>query len=74
MAPREMENNAYAKCGVTDKEHYGMVCYGIFWSGQYRANTRLFSDLTLKTLTNCFVCCNSPFLLISVNKTANIRL
>ena len=22
--------------GVTNKEHYGiMVCYGIFWSGQY---------------------------------------
>ena len=29
MAPRETENNAYAKFGVTNKEHYG-----IFWSGQ----------------------------------------
>ena len=27
MAPRETENNAYAKFGVTNKEHYG---YGIF--------------------------------------------
>ena len=28
MAPRETENNAYAKFGVTNKEHYGL--YGIF--------------------------------------------
>ena len=34
MAPRETENNAYAKFGVTNKEHYGMLWY--FWSGQYR--------------------------------------
>ena len=35
MAPRETENNTYAKFGVTKKEHYGTaVCYGIFWSGQ----------------------------------------
>ena len=33
MAPRETENNAYAKFGVTNKEHYGMYWY--FWSGQY---------------------------------------
>ena len=33
MAPRETENNAYAKFGVTTKSI--MVCYGIFWSGQY---------------------------------------
>ena len=32
MAPRETENNAYAKFGVTNKERF--VCYGIFWSGQ----------------------------------------
>ena len=25
MAPRETENNAYAKCGVTSNEHYGML-------------------------------------------------
>ena len=24
MAPRETENNAYAKFGVTNEEHYGM--------------------------------------------------
>ena len=34
MAPRETENNAYAKFGVTNKEHYGMLKNGIFWSGQ----------------------------------------
>ena len=27
MGPRETENNAYAKFGVTKKEHYGMVWY-----------------------------------------------
>ena len=40
MAPRETENNAYAKFGVTNKEHYG---YGFFWSGYLQ------SPLTLKT-------------------------
>ena len=35
MAPRETENNAYAKFWVTTKSI--MVCYGIFWNGQYRA-------------------------------------
>ena len=32
MAPRETENNAYAKFWETNKEHYGMLWY--FWSGQ----------------------------------------
>jgi len=32
MAPRETENNAYAKFGVTNKEHYGILWY--IWSGQ----------------------------------------
>ena len=32
MAPRETENNAYAKCGVTNKEHYGMLWYFLEWS------------------------------------------
>ena len=27
MAPRETENNAFAKFGVTNKEHYGMFWY-----------------------------------------------
>ena len=27
MAPRETENNAFAKLGVTNKEHYGMLWY-----------------------------------------------
>ena len=32
MSPRETENNAYAKCGVTSKEHYGMLWYFLEWS------------------------------------------
>ena len=32
MAPRETENNAYAKFEVTNKEHYGMLCYFLEWS------------------------------------------
>ena len=33
MAPRETEDNAYAKfVGLQTKSV--MVCYGIFWSGQ----------------------------------------
>ena len=27
MAPRETENNGYAKFGVTNQEHYGMLWY-----------------------------------------------
>ena len=32
MAPRETENNAYAKIGVTNKEHYSMLWYFLEWS------------------------------------------
>ena len=32
MAPRETENNTYAKFGVTNKEHYGMSWYFLEWS------------------------------------------
>ena len=32
MAPRETKNNAYAKFGVTNKEHYGMLWYFLEWS------------------------------------------
>ena len=32
MAPRETENNAYAKFGVTNKEHYGLLWYFLEWS------------------------------------------
>ena len=34
MAPRETENNAYAKCwpGVTNKELYGMLGSFLEWS------------------------------------------
>ena len=32
IAPRETENNAYAKFWVTKKEHYGMLWYFLEWS------------------------------------------
>ena len=32
MAPRETENSAYAKFGVTNKERYGMLWYFLEWS------------------------------------------
>ena len=32
MAPRETENSAVAKFGVTNKEHYGMLWYFLEWS------------------------------------------
>ena len=41
MAPRETENNAYAKFGVTNKEHYGMLWYFLVWSILTR-NARVF--------------------------------
>ena len=38
MAPRETENNAYAKFGVTNKEHYGMLWYFLEWSIRTASN------------------------------------
>ena len=32
MALRETKNNAYAKVGVTNKEHFGMLWYFLEWS------------------------------------------
>ena len=32
MAPRETENNAYAKIGLTNKEHYSVLWYFLEWS------------------------------------------
>ena len=32
MAPRETENNAYAKFGVTNKEYYGILWHFLEWS------------------------------------------
>ena len=32
MASRETENNAYAKFGMTNKQHYGMLWYFLEWS------------------------------------------
>ena len=34
MAPRETENEAYVKFGVTNKQHYGMLWYFLEWSIQ----------------------------------------
>ena len=36
LAPKETENNAYAKFGVTNKEHYGMLWYFLEWSIEVR--------------------------------------
>ena len=49
MAPRETENNAYAKFGVTKKEHYGMLWYFLEWSIQ-----KSFSDLIFSAVTRGF--------------------
>ena len=32
IAPRESENNVYAKFGVTNEEHYGILWYFLEWS------------------------------------------
>ena len=40
MVPGETENNAYSNCWG-DKQSRIMVCYGIFWSGQYESVFRL---------------------------------
>ena len=36
MASRETENSTYANFGVTNLTKSIMVCYGIFWSGQFK--------------------------------------
>ena len=41
MAPRETENNAYAKFGVTNKEHYGMLWYFLEWTIHRTSKHRL---------------------------------
>ena len=46
MAPRETENNAYAKFGVTNKEHYGMLWYFLDWSTD---SSQCFDSITLVT-------------------------
>ena len=47
MAPRETENNAYAKFGVTNKEHYGMLWYFLDWSTD---SSQCFDSVTLVTI------------------------
>ena len=36
MASRETENSTYANCRVTNLTKSIMVCFGIFWSGQFK--------------------------------------
>ena len=49
MAPRENENNALAKFGVTNKEHYGMFWYFLERSIQ---NACLESNVRVLVLLN----------------------
>ena len=44
MAPRETKNNAYAKFGVTNKEHYGMLWYFLEWSKRIKLADGCLSD------------------------------
>ena len=51
MAPRETENNAYAKFEVTNKENYGMLWY--FRSGQLHRPRVDFPDTVSVFLQGC---------------------
>ena len=51
MAPRETENNAYAKFGVTNKEHYGMLWYFLEWSIM-KLHVLIWHDLSLNFHAN----------------------
>ena len=57
MAPRETEHNAYAKFGVTNKEHYGMLWYFLEWSitsSNHRSMYAFaFSSMYRETLLSC---------------------
>ena len=56
MAPRETENDAYAKLGVTNKEHYGMLWYFLEWS----IETIRFSEYSNDSKPNLYsarLCC-----------------
>ena len=48
MAPRETENNAYAKFGVTNKEHYGMLWYFLECSIPATKTFSLFCNIAAK--------------------------
>ena len=48
MAPRETENNAYAKFGVTNKEQYGMLWYFLEWSIRATKTFSLFCSIAAK--------------------------
>ena len=58
MAPRETENNAYAKFGVTNKEHYGMLWY--------------FLESSIPVLRHCGSSWHNALIIIS-EKMASIR-
>ena len=45
MAPRETENNAYAKFWGDKQRHYGMLWY--FWSGQLVERARIFTSISV---------------------------
>ena len=64
MAPRETENNAYAKFGVTNKEHYGMLWYFLECSVEVRLDVTLFWLKPL-LLLKC-KSCSSLFLFIII--------
>ena len=48
MAPRETDNNAYAKFGLTNKEHYGMLWYFLEWSIRATKTFSLFCIIAAK--------------------------
>ena len=54
MSPTETENDAYAKFGVTNKEHYGMLWYFLEWSietirfSEYSNDSKQFLELYRK--------------------------
>ena len=52
MAPRETENNAYAKFWVTNKEHYGVLWYFLEWSIVVLTYGQAISSLKLRTIQN----------------------
>ena len=53
MAPRETENNAYAKFSVTIKAHYGMLWYFLEWTIQHGEGSLYQQHDTLKN--SCYV-------------------
>ena len=63
MAARETENNAYAKFWGEKQRTlwYVMVCYGIFWSGQFQPRSQGPFSLPLKHGNERRIHKNQPF-------------